>query len=119
MILMAKIRAESKASTEKENNVIITGLEESESDEADDKENDDHESAVAILAALSIPETGVIKKTYRRGRNSKGSRTLVVELRRKEDRDIAIKNAKFLRQVTEYKNVYVNKDLTWSEIEEE
>ena len=32
---------------------------------------------------------------------------------------MAIKNAKFLRQVTEYKNVFVNKYLTWSEIEEE
>ena len=66
MILMAKIRTESKASTEKENNVIITELKESEGDEADDKENDNHKSAAAILAALSITETGVNKKTYRR-----------------------------------------------------
>ena len=96
MVLMAKIRAESKEITEKENNIIITGLKESESEDADDKMNDDHETAAAILAALGNTVTGTIKKIYRRGRNSIRPRPLVVELANKDERNTAIRNAKLL-----------------------
>ena len=114
MVLMAKIRDESKEITEKENNIILTGLKESESEDADDKMNDDHDTAAAILAELGNTVTGTIKKIYRRGRNSNRPRPLVVKLANKDERNTAIRNAKLLRNVTEYKNVYVNKDLTWS-----
>ena len=60
MVLMANIRAKSKALTANANNIIITGLKESESNVADNKENDDHESAAAILAAVSVNATGII-----------------------------------------------------------
>ena len=44
---------------------------------------------------------------------------MVVEFIDKITRNEAIRNAKNLRNVTKYSNVYINKDLTWCEIEEE
>ena len=119
MVLMARIKAESKASADKELNIVISGLKESENEQEAVKENEDAENAEEILSALGINTDGKIKKIYRRGRNQKGPRVVIVELTDKNRRNEAIKCARNLRNVTKYSTVYVNKNLTWSEIEEE
>ena len=116
---MEKIKSESKASAEKESNIVITSMKKSESEEEADKESESTESVEEVLTALSINKQGKIKKIYRRGKNQKGPRVVVVEFIDKITRNEAIRNAKNLRNVTKYSNVYINKDLTWCEIEEE
>ena len=42
---------------------------------------------------------------------------MVLELKDKNIRNEAIRNARNLKSVTKYSNFYVNKDITWREIE--
>ena len=88
------------------------------SEEEADKESEDNQSVDEILAALSLKIEGKIKRGFRRGKNSKGPRVVVLEFYDKNTRNEAIRNARNLRSVTKYSSVYTNKDLTWCEIEE-
>ena len=119
MDLMAQIREEDRIRSGKENNIVLSGVKESTSDDDGYKEVEDLEEAENILKELTITNAARIKKIYRRGRNTKGPRNLVVELCDKETRDIALRNGKLLKMNLEYSTVYVNKDLTRNEIEEE
>ena len=70
-----------------------------------------------VLTVLNIQ--GKIKKINRRGKNTRGPRVIVIELNDKITRNEAINNATNIRSVTKLSSVYVNKNLTLSEIEEE
>ena len=119
IILMAKIREETMKREKKEKNLVINGLEEGTKTERENEEEDWTKVCDLIREIGNDQPEEIITKIYRRGNKERGRRAEVVELKKKEDKNGILRDAKNLKNNITYGNVYINKDLTKNEIEEE
>ncbi|CAF0714789.1 unnamed protein product [Brachionus calyciflorus] len=116
-VLLAKISKENKEKRRKENNIIISGLPEKNDGNVEEKKEYDNEKVNKILNILELDSEHEIKK-YTRLKPSnpnKKSDMIVVELNSKKKVTTALKNSKELKNNEEFKNVYINRDLSLAE----
>ena len=118
-LLLAKVAKETKEKNSKENNVIISGIQESpESLSTAERKEHDQTEITKILNAIKV-EPSKMKNLYRlknRNNNQKAA-LIVIELATKDDQIQVLKQANELKGKEEYKNVYINRDLTKAEAE--
>ena len=85
-----------------------------------ENEEDDWLKTCDLIKVIGIDNpTEIITKVYRRGKRTRGERQLVVELNNVENKYVLLKHSKNLKDNANYGNVYMNKDLTFNEFEEE
>ena len=120
IIFMAKIREEAKLRSAKENNIVLSGLSEDLTASDDDRESDDWVKTCDLIKQITKEDPNkLIKKVFRRGKGTRGVKPVAVEFSDQETRNKIFENAKNLKDDIKYGNVYINRDLTKNEIEEE
>jgi hypothetical protein len=107
----------------RENNIVIFGLQESESDEKKERgEHDLRQIKEMFIDSKVQLEGDAIKKNYKRlGRydSKKPSRPLLATLEHTNQKIILFKNFHYAKQNQKYENVSVSNDLTQTEWEKE
>ena len=114
--LMARVSRESKEKAEKDKNILVSGINESVKATVEEQHEEDEGKIESLAGHLSLPKNSI--RMVRRLRKREGDTRpalLVVSFKDSETQKTAIKNARLLRQSTDYNNVYINKDLTENE----
>ena len=107
IILMAKIRDENQRREEKERNIEINGIPEgTNSEERTNEEMDWIKICDMIREIGNDSPQEVVRKVYRRGNKTRGTRELVVEFKNKEEKNLILRDAKKLKDSVSYGNVY-------------
>ena len=106
----------------RENNLIIFGFDENQSEVRQERIDHDIQQVKELYKACKIQlDTTSIKKTGRLGKfnNEKRDRPLLVTLSSVESKLVLFKNIHRIRELTEYEKVNVSNDLTKAEREKE
>lgn len=117
VVFLAKVAQEAKDKSNKEFNVVLNGVKEkSGTGTLDERHDHDKLETNKILTAISMDHTKV-KNIYRakKKQNSQTPGIIIVEFHEKEDQIKALKQAKALKEIEDFKNIYINKDLTIAE----
>ena len=91
-------------------NVIITNLEESESSNAE--ERNEHDFNIVKKLMTEIAAEAEIKQIFRLGVKTTKPRAIKVRLSTESEQNSIMKRAIILKDRTEYKQVFINRDLT-------
>ncbi|RNA13660.1 RNA-directed DNA polymerase from mobile element jockey-like, partial [Brachionus plicatilis] len=119
-IFLAKVSREIKTKENKENNIVVSGLNERDNGTAEEKENHDSEELKAVLDLIGINSDHVKRRVrIRKTRPSNKPALLLVEFDKKNVQESALRGAKKLKDEENMKNVFINKDLTTAEREAE
>lgn len=96
------------------NNVVIFGLEESKASEAEVRNKNDEEAVKKVFEALKVSPTA-IRRTRRLKSASGKAAPMVVELDKLNSKMTALGHARQLKEIDEYKKVFVAPDLTYAQ----
>lgn len=126
-ILLEKMARESRARESKECNIIISGLKNKLDGTKEEKDKHDLDEVCLILEEMSINSLNKVKRTHRLPKSTKNNDNapsntpplLLVELSDKDTQKESLSRARDLRNSTGFKNVFINKDLTLTELEVE
>jgi hypothetical protein len=118
--ILNAVRIEQKEIESRDSNLIVLGVEMSSSIEDKDKLVDDENKMKEIFRNLSL-DPDQIKKIYRFEKKGDSERpsAIKVTLKIKNYRLTVLKASKGLKKLELFKNIYINKDLTFSEREAE
>ena len=116
-VLCAKIANENKDKERLEKFVIISGVEESTSENEAEKKQHDEEKIEEILTTLNLNRTEMkqfnrIKTNPNRSANTRDSALIRLEFMTKESQNKAIKESKNLKDNVSTKKIYINPDKT-------
>ncbi|RNA19072.1 neurogenic locus notch -like protein [Brachionus plicatilis] len=126
MVMLTKVSQEFKRREKIENNIIISGLPEHESDNQDEKNRHDVTEVGKILEALGVDKTKCKRVARIRVRaqttntnndsvNATRPAMMLVELKDNESKRLIITQSRVLARDNNYKNVYINQDRTITE----
>lgn len=102
----------------KENNVIITGVK--QANDTEQEKEAVNKLFASILKTEEIIDKNDFKVTRYKNKKDKNKPGLImVEFTKSEDKDKILKSTKQLRSTNEYKEVFINRDLTENELAEE
>lgn len=97
-------------------NVLIFGLPESTRDSLGEKIDEDENKVDELFRKIKVNTNLIIKtRRFNSKQNSKYPAPILVELSSEKDKISVLAAAKSLRDLSEYKNVYINPDLTESQ----
>lgn len=107
------IIAEVESRDRRKTNLILSGLPEKEEGTADERKQCDLLTVQTLFSTLDNSKTDVVSGVYRIGRmTSSRPRLLKVICNTFESKRSLLSKSKNLRNMTQYKNVYMNPDLT-------
>ncbi|RNA15867.1 hypothetical protein BpHYR1_035434 [Brachionus plicatilis] len=126
MVSFTKMALELKERKKIENNLIISGLEESTSESDEDKIKDDQVKVEHILEKLGVNKNKCKRiarmRQRRRTQENEEEQTtvarpalLIVELKDSESKQTILARSRDLGKITEFRNVYINQDRKISE----
>ncbi|RMZ97673.1 hypothetical protein BpHYR1_002801 [Brachionus plicatilis] len=126
MVSFTKMAQEFKERERIENNVIISGLEESTNDNEEEKSEEDQRKVEAILETLGVNKTKCKRIARMKARRrvetvSEEQATatrpalIIVELKDKESKQVVLTKSRDLGRTTQFKHIYINQDRTLSE----
>jgi hypothetical protein len=119
VMIIAKIAREIKTKVSKENNIIISGLNELEIGTDDEKNKHDENEVGKVLNVLGIAGSRVKRRVrIKRAQQESKPGLILVEFEDKVQQKQALRSARLLKEKTEFNKIYINKDLTRSELEE-
>ena len=105
--------AEFESRDRRKNNLILSGIPESENGTADERKEKDLSTVKSLFFALDWTNIDAVSTVYRIGKmNPSRPRLLKVICASAESKRSLLSKSKNLRNVTQYKNVYMNPDLT-------
>ncbi len=118
LVMLAKVNAEMSNKKKIETNIIISGIP-AATNPTESKEHD-QEQINSLLKALepnlSIKNTKRVVRLKKKNNNrNEQPELLLVELDTIENQKIAVQNSKKLKEIQEYKTVYINIDKTENE----
>ena len=118
-VILAKVAKQIKDKESKQKNITIIGIKEADNTlSSEEKTNEDKQNLGKILSKMQIDETKMKKFFRLRKTNSSNQPGLIiVEFHDLEDQTSAIKNSRLLKNDEEFKNIYINRDLTPAELE--
>ena len=91
-------------------NVIMTNIAESVSNDTNERKMFDHQQAEKILRAVNV-EANIVQ-VIRLGQRSSHPRPMKVKLSSEKEQKEILKRARTLKDIDDYKNIYINRDLT-------
>ena len=97
VVFLAKVAKESNDKIKKENNIIISGLTESTSQDKNEAEQFDKGHITSILEKIGSDISKVHKVTRLKKTNTNKPATTLVEFKTKEDQQLVISNSKILK----------------------
>jgi hypothetical protein len=110
--MITKIRQELDESKRIENKFVISNIEPSQGSEIEIKDKDD-QLVREILSVLQVNEDTTLKSfRLKSGTERKMTKMIIVELKSKELVNLALANARKLRDTEKFKDIYVNPDKT-------
>ena len=110
--LMMNISAEVEQRTRRRNNIIVSGLNLTTSGTLEERNDSDEEKMENLLTQLSLSRLH-IAETRRLGRPGQGTRSLLkVVFDSFEEKQEILQRARKLRELDNYKGVYINPDRT-------
>lgn len=113
--LLLATSKETKQQYEKENNVIIFGIKESEKLDIESKKQDDKTELIRLFDAMKLDKIKV-KRSYRiKSNNNKNPAPIIVVFEDVISRNFALKCGKNLVKTEYSKNVFINPDRTESQ----
>ena len=119
IFIMSKVHAELKEKSKIENNVIVSGLDEPSSSDNENIAEKDEEIVDDLLESLNVSKNKVKRFTRLRKKGGKTDQTkpdlLLIEFTDNITQTKALSNAAKLRNITNYKKVFVNPDKTPTE----
>ena len=106
---------ESNDKIKKENNILISGLTESTSRDKDEIDQFDKDCVSNLLVKIGSDIEKVHRITRLKKINATKPAITLVEFKNKDDQQSAIINSKNLKSDEQYKQIFINKDLTQAE----
>ena len=111
--VISSLSRETRETEKKQKNVVIFGIAESKKSVATEKSAEDLEVVKEIIGATTRSKKIEIKKVHRLRSNVENKPgPVVVELSSKEDRDLVLKSARNLKENENFREVFVNEDMT-------
>ena len=109
------------AKQRKENNLILYNLIESEADNIDDKIKDDTSNLLDLLDYLQVSRIEIVKvsRLGARRENPDHARPLLVKFKNSDQKWAVLSQAKFLKESERFYAIYLAKDMTKQEMEED
>jgi hypothetical protein len=105
---MSELHRELDMIEKKKRNIIIFGLKESENGNTNEQGKFDRDNVTKLLDDINVRAR--ITSTYRVGNSSR--RPLIVRFQSADERNIVLSQAKGLKHLTQWKNVFLAEDLT-------
>lgn len=107
------ILAEVESRDRRKSNLILSGLPEKEDGTADERKQSDMSAVKTLFSALDNSKTNAVSAVFRIGKmTSSGPRLLKVICCDEESKRALLSKSKDLRNIIQYKEVYINPDLT-------
>jgi hypothetical protein len=122
LVMTSKISNELNQKKKIENNIIISGIAESDQNNKDEKLKHDQAQVIELLQIMdqNLNETNVKRLTRLPRRNKQNNQNqspelLLVEIDTVENKSLIMQKAKKLEESGNYENVYINNDKTEQE----
>lgn len=120
LVMLAKVSTELHNKKKIENNVIISGMPEAESNDLTTRENHDKTQIDKLLkeldSSLSIVNAKNVKRLTKKNKIPNSPPDLIlIELDNNANQKLVVQNSKKLKQNENFKNVFINNDKTESE----
>lgn len=119
VMIIAKVAREIKSKESKGNNIIISGLNELEEGTEDEKSKHDEGEVGKVLNILGIARSRVKRRIrIKKAKKDNKPELVLLEFEDKSYQEQALRSAKLLKDSADFKNIYINRDLTRNELEE-
>lgn len=106
------ITHENRDIEDKSNKLVVSGIPISEGNDLNEKKEKDIKKVQDLFEAIGVEKSAFLNVFRRTTRNKDKPALIVVNLRYSEDRNIILKAAKQLKEINNYRNVFINPDLT-------
>ena len=115
-----EMESERKDREARSENVVVYGMKESESEDAEVRKGDDKNKMLELAREIGVEVRGEVEVKFRAGKKKEDGkpRPMIVRVEDEETRQKILANARRLARKEEWKSVFVSPDLTWKQREE-